>query len=859
MTQRASRTFQARRALLGYLTPRYQQASPVQKTLLLDSFVEWTGYTRKYAIELLNHGEHDQQTIQRRRLPQYRQEVQQALFLAWKATHYVCAKRLLPSLPRLVVLLEGLGHVQLTEEERRQLLAMSVSTAERYLRTQRKPRLQGLSTTTSGPWRKAQIPVRIFSPWEENRPSFVEMDLVAHCGEHLDGHFLYTLTLTDLATGWTECLPLLEKSAEAVLAGLAQARTLFPFPLLGIDTDSGSEFLNAELIVYCEQEQLTFTRGRSGIKNDQSHVEQKNGAVVREAVGCARLEGVQAYDQLGEVYRALRLMVNCFQPSLKLQATIPQGDRVRRVYDTAQTPLQRVLAPGVLSEDRQRALCEQVQQIDPLALSEQLDALRYALWCCAYLSPVVVASGPAWPQLSFPLETCPSVLRLLPDEGPERTGYQEVPSSREEILALVQAHPEIGCLTPDRAVSAPLEARIHDLCTTYPPRRSTWEEPWPPERIHGGHSDLLPMEPPFSEEAASEASQSVAQAQSLPVPAPGTSSRTAGEHEAGHLALTTVEQAIAAYLQEMRATGRDPKTLQWHQTSLGALRLYLWRQFHLTDVSSLTRASLQTWVRDLPIALSGRTGATRTVNTVAAYARSARAFCNWLVQQGYASETLFPKGTVPPTQQSLPQPVEPEAFVRLLRACQLAGSPGGLNAGMTARNRAILWLLLDTGLSVSELRGLRLADVDRADGTVTVCGKRGPTRTLPLSADGQRAVCAYLDQARLTPAWEPVEPEARDRLLLTEQRRPLTKNSLTLLFVRLSQRAGFTREPICPSMLRDTYAIRFLQAGVRWQPCRSSLESLIASRPNAISTSASSRIGSGGLGSIQKSLFPHGM
>ncbi|TMD30343.1 MAG: transposase family protein [Chloroflexi bacterium] len=133
----------------------------------------------------------------------------------------------------------------------------------------------------------------------------------AHCGEHLDGRFLYTLTLTDLATGWTECLPLLSKSADAVLAALAQARKLFPFPLLGIDTDSGSEFLNEELIAYCEQEQLTFTRGRPGIKNDQCHVEQKNGAVVRGAVGCARLVGVQAYHQLREVYRALRLVVNC--------------------------------------------------------------------------------------------------------------------------------------------------------------------------------------------------------------------------------------------------------------------------------------------------------------------------------------------------------------------------------------------------------------------------------------------------------------------------------------------------------------------------------------------------------------------
>ena len=120
-SQPITRTFQARRALLPSLAPRYQQASPVQKTLLLDTFVEWTGYTRKYAIDLLNHGKQDQQTIQRRRVPHYGSAVQQALFLAWKATHYVCARRLLPSLPGLVALLERLGYVQLTEEESRQL------------------------------------------------------------------------------------------------------------------------------------------------------------------------------------------------------------------------------------------------------------------------------------------------------------------------------------------------------------------------------------------------------------------------------------------------------------------------------------------------------------------------------------------------------------------------------------------------------------------------------------------------------------------------------------------------------------------------------------------------------------------
>jgi site-specific recombinase XerD len=387
---------------------------------------------------------------------------------------------------------------------------------------------------------------------------------------------------------------------------------------------------------------------------------------------------------------------------------------------------------------------------------------------------------------------------------------------------LLQAHPEwtstqilqeIGRLAPERAGTALMETLMHDLGPIPPPLRDSWEEPWPPECIQGGHSKPLPTEPDLPEDAVSAADQYAVPVQSLPTPTSVMLSSTAREHKAGHLALTTVEQAIAAYVQEMRTTQRAPKTLRWHQTSLSALRRSLWRQFHLREECFLSGASLRTWLTELSIAPSTRTRATRAVSTVAAYARSARAFCNWLVRQGYVSETPFPQDAVPKAQLGSPQPVVPEAFVRFLRACQLTGSPGGQNAGMTARNRAILWLGLPTGLQVSELCGLRLTDVDRTGGTVTVRGKKGHLRTFPLSADGQRAVCAYLDQARLTPAWEPTELEAQDRLLLTERRHPLTRNGLTLLFKRLSHRAGFTRTTICPSMLRDTYAILFVQAG----------------------------------------------
>src|SRR5204862_8068257 len=189
-------------------------------------------------------------------------------------------------------------------------LAMSPATAERTLKTYLKHERHVISTTRSGTLLKKQIPVRTFNDWNEAKPGFREADLVAHCGTNTEGSFLHTLTLTDIATGWTECLPLLNRGQEAVVAALKRAQLLLPFPLLGIDTDNGGEFINMELLAFCEQEQLTFTRGRPRRSNDQCYVEQKNGQIVRQVVGYDRSEGLLAYRQLTELYRALRVYVN---------------------------------------------------------------------------------------------------------------------------------------------------------------------------------------------------------------------------------------------------------------------------------------------------------------------------------------------------------------------------------------------------------------------------------------------------------------------------------------------------------------------------------------------------------------------
>jgi hypothetical protein len=302
---------------------------------------------------------------------------------------------LIPFLPELVPTLERHGHLTLTDALRVQLLTLSPATADRLLRPQR-PQGRGISTTKPGALLKHQVPIRTFADWDDVRPGFLEADLVAHCGGSAEGAFLYTLTLTDVATGWTECQALLFRTQHAVVEALGRARRLLPFTLLGLDTDNGSEFLNAELLAYCTEQQITFTRGRTAKKNDQCFVEQKNGSVVRALVGYDRFEGEQAYRQLAELYRAVRLYVNFFQPSLKLRSKQRDGAHVRRQYEPAQTPFQRVLASACLSAVDRERLEQLYHALDPVRLRQQLHTLQDALWRYAIVrTPIVVPAAAA--------------------------------------------------------------------------------------------------------------------------------------------------------------------------------------------------------------------------------------------------------------------------------------------------------------------------------------------------------------------------------------------------------------------------------------------------------------------------------
>lgn len=408
---RSTMRFQSKRELLMQVAPRYRESDHPQKSVILSEFIAATGYNRKYAIRLLSGPILSPPgPLKRTRARYYGPAVQDALAIAWAAANYICAKRLVPFLPELVPTLERHGHLQLTDAVRAQVLAVSPATADRLLQPLRqKGSPRGLGTTRVGRLLKHQIPIRTFNDWNETRPGFLEADLVAHCGWTVEGSFLHTLVLTDVASGWTECLALLHRSQTAVVHALDRAQQLLPMPMLGLDTDNGSEFINAELLAYCERTHLSFTRGRAYRKNDQCYVEQKNGAIVRQFVGYDRFENERAYRQLTELYRALRLYVNFFQPSMKLLTKQRDGGKMHRKYDLAQTPWQRLLATDALNAETRTRLETIYPSLDPLGLLHQIATWQDALWQLAVFqtataTPEVEAAAPS--GVPFSVDAC---------------------------------------------------------------------------------------------------------------------------------------------------------------------------------------------------------------------------------------------------------------------------------------------------------------------------------------------------------------------------------------------------------------------------------------------------------------------
>ena len=283
-------TRNGKRELLEAIRTRYRQGSKAEKTHILDEFVHNTGYHRKYAIRLLNQRVKRKHRKKVGRRKEYQGEVVIALIKIWAICDQICSKRLHPFLPEIVEVLERQGELVLSPETKQSLLKMSRATIDRCLRPERHRPRRGLSTTKPGTLLKQAIPIRTFTEWDDAGPGFVEIDLVAHRGDSTHGEYINTLTAVDVTTGWTECLPLANRSQRQVSAAIILLRQRLPFPLLGIDSDNDSACINDNLYRYCMKEEITFTRSRPYKKNDQAHVEQKNWSVVRRLIGYGRYE-----------------------------------------------------------------------------------------------------------------------------------------------------------------------------------------------------------------------------------------------------------------------------------------------------------------------------------------------------------------------------------------------------------------------------------------------------------------------------------------------------------------------------------------------------------------------------------------
>jgi len=379
-----------RQSVTAVVAGRYRRAGKKCKGQILDEFSELTGYNRSYASWVLRNwgkririnsklaivGQWGKKT--RRNKPRrYDEKVLRALREIWVIMDCMCGKRLVGVLGELIPVLEGHGEIELDTRTKQKLLKISASTIDRVLALERKRLFsRSKSRTKPGTLLKHKIPIKTFSQWDDQRPGFVEIDLVGHDGGDISGDYIQTLDVTDACTGWTETRAVRNKAQIWVFEALKQVRESLPFKLLGIDSDNGSEFINDQLYRYCLKEEITFTRARAYRKNDNCYVEQKNWSVVRRALGYLRYDTPGELEIINQLHGYLRLYTNHFQPVMKMIEKTRVGSRVKKKYDKPRTPYQRVLDFCYAEWGRKEALTKEHLKLNPAELKRQITRLQ---------------------------------------------------------------------------------------------------------------------------------------------------------------------------------------------------------------------------------------------------------------------------------------------------------------------------------------------------------------------------------------------------------------------------------------------------------------------------------------------------
>jgi len=378
-------SMRTRNEVIAKQAGKYQKGTKKQKGAIATTVTEATGLSRDRARRLLAKGECPDKprsvlgirTETRGRKRIYDNVVLDILIFFWYLLSCVCSKRLVAALPDLLEASERFEEIEVTPEAKEKLLNISPSTVDRLLAPERKKNVYytGRSTTKPGSLLKQEIPIRLGTEWDDAVPGFLEIDLVAHCGHTVSGEFVYTLDTTDIKTGWTEMRAVVNRAQRHVHDALKDIRGTLPFPLRGIDSDNGGEFINDQLYRYCDTEDIKFTRGRPYHKNDGCHIEEKNWSVVRRYMGYARFEGKHAVNLMNMYYVQLGLLTNFFTPQTHLLFKEVVNDKFKKTYDEYKTPYKRVLESDNVSFVEKQRLKRQMETLNPIEIQRNMDEI----------------------------------------------------------------------------------------------------------------------------------------------------------------------------------------------------------------------------------------------------------------------------------------------------------------------------------------------------------------------------------------------------------------------------------------------------------------------------------------------------
>jgi hypothetical protein len=411
--------------LLAAVSERYRASSRADKKTIIDEFASSTGYHRKHAMRVLRTGPSANRSAPRPSRRIYGAAERETLIVLWETSDRVCGKRLKAIIPTMIEAMERHVHLALAAEVRTSLLNMSAATIDRALQPQREqcsPRRRRAGAISAI---RRSVPVRTFSDWRDPPPRFVEADLVAHSGPVTRGSFVQTLVVTDIASGWTELAPLLVREQTLLVDVLGEIRRRLPFPLLGFDTDNDTVFMDETVRDYCAAEKIEFTRCRPYRKNDQAHVEQKNGEIVRRMVGYRRYEGIAAAEQLAKLYMPARLFVNAFQPCFKLAGRTRNGAQVKKRYHKPMTPCDRLLTDARVSAASRERVVELRFNLDPVQLLAEIRSAQRALVSLADAADEAWRSEPL-----VPLDSFVAGLRTAWQDGEVRPTSQPKPKAK---------------------------------------------------------------------------------------------------------------------------------------------------------------------------------------------------------------------------------------------------------------------------------------------------------------------------------------------------------------------------------------------------------------------------------------------